>query len=77
MLSGWQWVRTYFCLKGLYILSPLLSCTDSPFHSPGLLIYFAYGVSHSVQRQRLKTQQANIETVSDKMDKDMLKEERF
>nr|XP_040029763.1 cationic amino acid transporter 2-like isoform X2 [Gasterosteus aculeatus aculeatus] len=43
----------------------------------GLLIYFAYGVSHSVQRQRLKTQQANIETVSDKMDKDMLKEERF
>ncbi|XP_068570523.1 cationic amino acid transporter 2-like [Cebidichthys violaceus] len=45
--------------------------------SVGLVIYFGYGVSHSVQRQRLRTNQMGIETVSDITDKHIIKEEKF
>ncbi|XP_078117629.1 cationic amino acid transporter 2 [Sander vitreus] len=43
----------------------------------GLSIYFIYGVRHSVQRKRLMANQIQIETVSNKIDKDIVKEERF
>ncbi|TDH07805.1 hypothetical protein EPR50_G00109820 [Perca flavescens] len=43
----------------------------------GLLIYFGYGIRYSVQRKRLKANQIQIQTVSDKIDKDIVKEEKF
>lgn len=43
----------------------------------GLLIYFIYGMRNSVQRKRLMTNHAEIETVSAKTDKDTIKEEKF
>ncbi|XP_030594666.1 cationic amino acid transporter 2 isoform X1 [Archocentrus centrarchus] len=43
----------------------------------GLVIYFIYGVRNSVQRKRLRTDHTEIETVSSKTDKDILKEEKF
>ncbi|XP_005719705.1 cationic amino acid transporter 2 [Pundamilia nyererei] len=43
----------------------------------GLLIYFIYGMRNSVQRKRLMTDHAEIETVSGKTDKDSMKEEKF
>ncbi|KAK9517815.1 hypothetical protein VZT92_023156 [Zoarces viviparus] len=43
----------------------------------GVVIYFGYGVRHSVQRQRLRTNQMRIETVSGKTDKHIDKEEKF
>ncbi|XP_062380222.1 cationic amino acid transporter 2-like [Sardina pilchardus] len=41
----------------------------------GLLIYFGYGVRHSVQKQRLLNRQVNIETIEDKTEKDGAKVE--
>ncbi|XP_076147788.1 cationic amino acid transporter 2 [Alosa pseudoharengus] len=41
----------------------------------GLLIYFGYGVRHSVQKQRLLNSQVNIETIEDKTEKDGAKVE--
>ncbi|XP_028315377.1 cationic amino acid transporter 2 [Gouania willdenowi] len=41
----------------------------------GLLIYFAYGVRNSVQRQRLKGNQKDIETISGKIE--IIHEEKF
>ncbi|XP_031713728.1 cationic amino acid transporter 2 [Anarrhichthys ocellatus] len=43
----------------------------------GLVIYFGYGVRHSVQTQRLRTNQMRIETVSGKADNHIFKEEKF
>ncbi|XP_077389036.1 cationic amino acid transporter 2 [Festucalex cinctus] len=40
----------------------------------GLLIYFGYGLHHSVQSRRHKTNCSAVETVSEKMDKDVFKE---
>ncbi|XP_063046231.1 cationic amino acid transporter 2-like [Engraulis encrasicolus] len=39
----------------------------------GLLIYFGYGVRHSVQKQRLLNSQLNIQTIEDKTGKDASK----
>ncbi|KAM9849414.1 cationic amino acid transporter 2 [Aulostomus maculatus] len=43
----------------------------------GLVIYFGYGLHYSVQRQRLKYGQTKIETISNKIEKDIIKEEKF
>uniref|UniRef100_A0A3Q2XL11 Cationic amino acid transporter 2-like n=1 Tax=Hippocampus comes TaxID=109280 RepID=A0A3Q2XL11_HIPCM len=40
----------------------------------GLLIYFGYGLHHSVQSQRHKTKLSAVETISEKTDKDIFKE---
>ena len=46
--------------------------------SLGLVIYFGYGVRNSVQRKRLMTSQTTIETVSSKIEKDVIiNEEKF
>ena len=55
------------CLKGL-LSSQLLNCNDPHVLSPGLIIYFGYGMHFSVQRKRLMTGQTRIETVSGKTD---------
>ncbi|XP_070693351.1 cationic amino acid transporter 2-like [Pempheris klunzingeri] len=43
----------------------------------GLLIYFGYGLRNSVQRKRLMNNQMPIKTISSKIDKDIIKEEKF
>ncbi|XP_045885813.1 cationic amino acid transporter 2-like [Micropterus dolomieu] len=43
----------------------------------GLLIYFCYGVRHSVQRKRLMAGQMKIETVSERIEKSTIKEAKF
>ncbi|CAG5992014.1 cationic amino acid transporter 2 isoform 1-T2 [Menidia menidia] len=43
----------------------------------GLVIYFGYGVCHSVQRKRATTNQTVIETISSKADLEIIKEEKF
>ncbi|XP_061643485.1 cationic amino acid transporter 2-like [Phyllopteryx taeniolatus] len=43
----------------------------------GLVIYFGYGLHYSVQNQRHKTNLSAIETISEKTDKDMLKDCRL
>ncbi|XP_071772563.1 cationic amino acid transporter 2 [Centroberyx gerrardi] len=43
----------------------------------GFLIYFGYGIRHSVQKQRLLSSQMQIETISGKTDKEIIKEEKF
>ncbi|KAM7389540.1 hypothetical protein PAMP_023510 [Pampus punctatissimus] len=43
----------------------------------GLVIYFGYGLHHSVQKKRLRANHMNIETISGKTDKDIIKEEKF
>ncbi|XP_030002182.1 cationic amino acid transporter 2 [Sphaeramia orbicularis] len=43
----------------------------------GLIIYFAYGMQHSVQKKRLMLGQMTIETVSGMTDKEVMKEEKF
>ncbi len=55
----------------------MLNCNDLHVPSPGLLIYFGYGVRNSIQRKRLRAGQTSIETVSGKTDKDIIKEEKF
>lgn len=45
--------------------------------SAGLVIYFCYGIHHSIQKQRLMANQMKIETISGKTDKDIMKEEKF
>ncbi|XP_020495084.2 cationic amino acid transporter 2-like [Labrus bergylta] len=45
--------------------------------SVGLLIYFGYGLRHSVQRKRIRAGHMNTETVSEKTDTMVIKEERF
>lgn len=48
-----------------------------PLLSPGLLIYFCYGMRNSVQRKRLMASQIKIETVSGKTDKNIINEEKL
>ncbi|KAM4621881.1 cationic amino acid transporter 2 [Polymixia lowei] len=43
----------------------------------GFLIYFGYGIRNSVQKQRLLSGQTKISTISDKTDKDIIKEDKF
>ncbi|XP_056131464.1 cationic amino acid transporter 2-like [Lampris incognitus] len=43
----------------------------------GFLIYFGYGIHFSVQKQRLVSTEMKIETISDKMDKHVIKQEKF
>lgn len=87
-LGGDTWIRysiwmlvgkTMFLLERLrgFLLSELPNCNDPHLLSPGLLIYFCYGVRHSVQRKRLMAGQMKIETVSERIEKSTIKEAKF
>lgn len=85
-LGGDTWLRyaiwmaigkTKFLLwKVRGVLLKSLNCDDQPLLSAGLVIYFGYGLHHSVQRKRLRGVEI-IETVSGKTDNEIIKEEKF
>lgn len=62
------------------LFSQLLNCNDPSLLSPGLLIYFCYGIWFSVQRYRGWSNQVNDATISSKVDEsktNVINEEKF
>lgn len=62
------------------LLSLLLNCNDLVLLSAGLLIYFFYGIWFSVQRNRGRTNQMSVETISSKVSEsktNVINEEKF
>lgn len=63
------------------LFSQLLNCNDPSLLSPGLLIYFCYGIWFSVQRYRGQSNHMSVETISSKVDEStktsVINEEKF